>query len=496
MQKPQRENEEKKAETQAKHKLRLVKATSGTLLSVGAAALITSIVYVSSILAFIGLSLVFWGAILLYIQPEEYAKKVLLDAAVLPSLATLNQIMQELNYEGKAIYLPPKYLKDPEANKIYIPKQKNGKPPSPELILKDESRLFIKNSQGILLTPPGAQLTKLFEKTLGTSFTKVDLEYLQQNLPKLLIEDLEIAEDIEIETKNRKAAKEITDSVSLIETARDTIHVKITNSILQDLWRENRKHSHLYSRIGCPICSAIACAITKAAGKPVIIEKIEISEDGKTTDAKFRLLGMPTPSHMEPTEEIESLAPTQLEEAAKLYLRRYLLPRLAGHFLIVSGSAILAWVGWLVWYDMTVWGKDIALIFFGSRTGEAISLGIGMIVVYYFILGLAFLLSGLIMFLRRRLETAIGLYLNRHLFPNLASLFLTVFGSVILAWAGWLVWYDMTVWGKDIALIFFGSRTGEAISLGIGMKVIYYSLIGLTLLLSGSIAFLRRRRKV
>ena len=76
---------------------------------------------------------------------------------------------------------------------------------------------------------------------------------------------------------------------------------------------------------------------------------------------------------------------------------------------------------------------------------------------------------------------------------NLAGLFLTAFGSAILAWVGWLIWHDVTVWGKDITLIFFGSRTGEPICLGIGMKVIYYFLISLTLLFSGLFTSLRRR---
>jgi len=82
-----------------------------------------------------------------------------------------------------------------------------------------------------------------------------------------------------------------------------------------------------------------------------------------------------------------------------------------------------------------------------------------------------------------------------HLLPNVAGLFLAASGSIILAWVGWLTWYDMTSRGKDIALIFLGSRTGEAISMGIGMKVIHYFLIGLALLLSGLLTFLRRRSK-
>jgi hypothetical protein len=79
-----------------------------------------------------------------------------------------------------------------------------------------------------------------------------------------------------------------------------------------------------------------------------------------------------------------------------------------------------------------------------------------------------------------------------HLLPNVAGLFLAASGLIILAWVGWLTWYDITSWGKNIALIFFGSRTGEAISLGIGMKLIHYFLISLALLLSSLLTFLRR----
>jgi hypothetical protein len=52
----------------------------------------------------------------------------------------------------------------------------------------------------------------------------------------------------------------------------------------------------------------------------------------------------------------------------------------------------------------------------------------------------------------------------------------------------------MTVGGKDISVIFFGSRTGEAMSLGLGVKVIHYFVLGLALLLSGLIIFLRSKR--
>jgi len=76
---------------------------------------------------------------------------------------------------------------------------------------------------------------------------------------------------------------------------------------------------------------------------------------------------------------------------------------------------------------------------------------------------------------------------------NLTVLFLTVAGSIILLWVGQLAWHDITVWSKDISLIFLGSRTGENISLGIGITLIHYYLIGLALLLSAVVLLIRKK---
>jgi len=343
------------------------------LLISGIIALVTSIVYSSSILAFVGLGLTFWGALLLYIKPTKYVKTSLLDSTAISSLKTIDQIITDLNYKGKAIYLPPRYVKELKGGKVFIPSKKDlAMPPVEEIA---EEKVFLKNPKGMCLTPPGLGLVNLYENELGKDFAEVDLNYLQNNLPKLFVEGLEIAEDLEINIEN------------------NTIKAKITGSINKDLCNETRELPNICSSIGCPICSSIAIALTRATGKSVIIEKTEVPEDGETIETSFRLL--------ETTESEEQTAPL-LEEAIESYLSRRLLSNLASLFLTAFGSIILAWVGWLTWSDMTAWGKDIAVIFFESRTGETISLGIGMKVIHYLLIGLALLLSGLLTFLRRR----------------------------------------------------------------------------------------------
>jgi hypothetical protein len=245
-----------------------------TLIAIGAVALAVSIIYTSSIPAFIGLGLVFWGIIFAYVRTEEYIKKVLLDATIPPQLVTLNEIVQAMECEGNAIYLPPKYLSDPQASKAYIPKRKGAELPTPNETQELDPRFsitFIENPAAVLLTPPGAELTNLFEKVLKTNFTRMDLQHLQENLPKLLIEDLEIAKNFEMEAEN------------------NIIRVKIEDSVYNALNIGAEKPANTYL-FDSPLSNSIACALAKSTGKPIIIENQQISEDGRDMAIEYRIL--------------------------------------------------------------------------------------------------------------------------------------------------------------------------------------------------------------
>jgi hypothetical protein len=80
-----------------------------------------------------------------------------------------------------------------------------------------------------------------------------------------------------------------------------------------------------------------------------------------------------------------------------------LLPKIIVLSLVASAALILTWIGWLTWTDMTQWGKDLGSIFFGSRAGEAISLGIGMTIIHYFLISMSLLAAGVVLFLRNRI---------------------------------------------------------------------------------------------
>jgi len=253
-----------------KHTRKPSEMVAYTLLLLGASALVISILYSSSILAFIGLGLTFWGALLLYIKPTKYVKASLLDSTALSSLKTIDHIITDLNYRGKAIYLPPKYPRSLKSGTVFIPSEKELVVPPAEEVAKE--KVFLENPRGICLTPPGLGLVNLYEKELRKEFAKVDLRYLQNNLPKLFIEDLEIAEGLEISNEG------------------NMIQVKITGSIYKNSCEEARKLSNVCNSLGCPLCSSIAIVLARATGKPIIIEKTQPFEDDKTIEAYYRII--------------------------------------------------------------------------------------------------------------------------------------------------------------------------------------------------------------
>ena len=242
------------------------------LLAFGAASVISSVFYVSSNLAFIGLTLIFWGALLLFMKPIRYVKTSLLDSTAISSLTTIDRVISESNYKGKAVHLPPLpyFLKGYKGGTVYISSKKEMiLPPVHEVSGK---KVFVKNPQGICIVPPGLSLANLYEKELGKEFTGVNLEYLKNNLPRLFTENLEIAKDLEINKEN------------------SLIHIKIIGSVYKDFCKEVRKLSNVCSSFGCPLCSSIACALSRALGKPVTIERNEVSPDGEVIEAYYRVM--------------------------------------------------------------------------------------------------------------------------------------------------------------------------------------------------------------
>lgn len=258
----------------------VTKLVAFALFAGGFAALAISIAYDSSISAFIGLGLVFWGAILAYVRSDEDPAKKILYALATSPFSTLNELLKEVNYEGDAIYLPPKYLKNPETNRVCILKQKNDLLPSPEELQKEEDMVLAKNPVAIVLTPPGNELTNMFEKALRRNFAQADLEFVIENVPRLFIQDFMIAENVKINVSDNK------------------VDVTIENIVFGEMLKNLATSSESLRSLGNPLSSSFGCILAKATGKPVKIRSDRVSEDAKTVFLEYDLVDETKQEHV------------------------------------------------------------------------------------------------------------------------------------------------------------------------------------------------------
>jgi hypothetical protein len=247
------------------------------LLVGGALLLVASVVTASPILAFIGLGLTFWGILFLFVRSTKFVRSALLDSTVISSYTTLDRIIADLDYTGSPVYIPPypkgTYLPEHLAGLkemiLFISAKESTTMPTIEEIAKKQ--FLVKNPKGICITPPGSGLVNLFEKELRTDFTKIDQERFYEGLPTVIVNNLELASNFEIKSE------------------KEAIYVKITDSVYNHLYSKNQNLKTIHS-IGCPLTSAVTCALAITTGKPVTITKSKISPDLKTIEIWYRLI--------------------------------------------------------------------------------------------------------------------------------------------------------------------------------------------------------------
>jgi hypothetical protein len=241
----------------------------------GILSLALSTITESQVLAFIGLGLTLWGALFYLVRPITYVRGSLLSTTATTLYQTIDRIIKDLNAKGKVIYVPPytaevylpQYLKGLKETVMFIPQDTNQVAPSIEEIAS--SKFITKNPRGVILIPPGSGFLEQIEKTLRTGIFKMSLEDLCTTLPQLILENFQLAKEIEMKTENNQ------------------IYLKITDSIYRDLYRqENLKSIQL---LGDPLTSAVACTIARATGRLVTIQNINFSPHTQTIETTFQL---------------------------------------------------------------------------------------------------------------------------------------------------------------------------------------------------------------
>ncbi len=234
------------------------KTISILLLLVGGTSLITSYVYNSVILAFVGLGLVLWGAVVFSALPFRQVPASVIYPFMVDTIKTLDYILVSMSYKGRTIF---HHLKDQNGQTqgyLFIPYENTYEIPN-DLIVKE--RMFYDAPKGISIVAPSQGLLELFESELDVDFETVDLNYLRERLSKLLTEDLKLIDNLSI------------------ENSEGVTKVKIFGKTSAHICDSINKQTELGNHLGCPLCSAFGLIVSKVVGKPVTIKESNVIND-------------------------------------------------------------------------------------------------------------------------------------------------------------------------------------------------------------------------
>ena len=223
----------------------------------------------STVLALIGVGLTFSGIILIFVVPRQLVRG---DVAILMTLSpfrTLSLILEERNYRGRAIYMPPRSVSELALPRMFIPKDNINS--IPNLINRDDNSRIAHDPEGILLNPVGVDLAKVFESLLGNRLSDITLEHSRERLPDILTNKLQLFSSVAIVINGNQ------------------INVRMSGQTSYTICDSVRNLSDVHQIVGCPFCSAIGVILSDISGRPCILENSAL-EDGITINNDYKLI--------------------------------------------------------------------------------------------------------------------------------------------------------------------------------------------------------------
>ena len=224
----------------------------------------------ASVLLFAGIGTTYIGILSLFLTPEKFVRKDILEQSNLSSIAVINNIIQELQIYSKGIYV----LSNGQIT-VILPLR-----PDFELSKDIPQRTFHidePDKAALVLVPLGYSLMRMVEDR-GSDWSD-----LSGALNEIMVEGLEIAGSVEVmngDIMNENIVNGKLDGKTITVTVNEPVYMKMCSTA-------SKETPHICD-IGCPFCSLIACIITKSTGKNVVIEEAGHGKNNIT--AKFKLL--------------------------------------------------------------------------------------------------------------------------------------------------------------------------------------------------------------
>ncbi len=258
-----------------KNNFGIVKVAIVSVILLGASTLVASSLFVSSFFAIAGFSLIFWGTILLYIIPTKSNLALLVSAAAQPASVGIESILSQKGLVQKGVYLSTDFinsnpgifqkltsLEKTESAIVFVPEESHASEDT-------NYSMGVSIKAGIYFIPPGGALCTVFEQQIGRSFSHVSLKDFAPTLENVMIKRLKLAESANF------------------QIGENTIKIEIVKSLFERTCKQTDNQPKAHKQIGCILSSAIACALAKVIGQPVIIKNETRNPQTRITEITY-----------------------------------------------------------------------------------------------------------------------------------------------------------------------------------------------------------------
>jgi hypothetical protein len=232
------------------------------LLMVGFVLVALSIDLDNYLIGFLSLTLIFMGGLFLYVRPTKFLQQSIAEYNLRESQEICKKIVAEQDYRGIPTYMANLSVIDSGDVDLFIGKMSGEIIPKTNTV--EGTQNFI-GSDFIKMTPLGLGLCKLIEDESRLNFSVTRQEYLMNIIRKIIIEDLELANKLDIRVNENK------------------INFKIQKPALPEL-------ANVGIGIHGFLTSAIACCVAKSSNQPVIIENYSEARNGEEISFDIKII--------------------------------------------------------------------------------------------------------------------------------------------------------------------------------------------------------------
>jgi hypothetical protein len=196
------------------------------------------------------------GVIFIFRSTEQYIKTDTAVMTVLSSLNILADFIKDLKGDGDTVFIPSPFEEKPD--KVYIYK---GALKSSSNVISLKKDDLVKT--GKLVPSPGGLFVKLYGEEIG-KLQDVELDYLLEWLPRIMVSELQLAEKIEF------------------TRVKDEVYMSMVSPVFGKVC-QSKDVERVCSTIGCPISASVAESLVKTTKRVVRMKCRYDAESGNIT---------------------------------------------------------------------------------------------------------------------------------------------------------------------------------------------------------------------